>query len=138
MKQSKDSPPKKKRTLVSVRFWFLIIFAGVIFILISFFPKYLGLKESYEKEGSALATLKEKMADIPMQTEIEVLLNQTIKKVTDDIEQLKMNTAVSTLMIFANHLAGLQKVVALLGHLRNKRLVAPCIRRNFSRHCRHI
>jgi len=64
MKQSKDSPPKKKRTLVSVRFWFLIIFAGVIFILISFFPKYLGLKESYEKEGSALATLKEKMADI--------------------------------------------------------------------------
>jgi leucyl-tRNA synthetase len=33
------------------------------------------------------------------------LLNQTIKKVTDDIESFKFNTAISAMMIFVNHLS---------------------------------
>ena len=43
-------------------------------------------------------------------THLDTLLHQTIKKVTDDIESLKMNTAVSSLMILNNHLAELEKV----------------------------
>jgi leucyl-tRNA synthetase len=34
----------------------------------------------------------------------EILLNQTIKKVTEDIDGFKFNTAISTLMIFVNAL----------------------------------
>ncbi len=37
-------------------------------------------------------------------SEIEVVMNQTIKKVGDDIEGFRMNTAISQLMIFANAL----------------------------------
>ena len=36
--------------------------------------------------------------------EIEILMNQTIKKVTDDLENMKYNTAVSSLMILLNEL----------------------------------
>ena len=36
--------------------------------------------------------------------EIEILLNQTIKKVTEDIADMKFNTAVSSLMILVNEL----------------------------------
>ncbi|MDO8517694.1 MAG: class I tRNA ligase family protein [bacterium] len=51
-------------------------------------------------------------SDVPGTSDVqtEVLLNQTIKKVSDDIEHLKMNTAVSALMILANQLAELEKV----------------------------
>ncbi|MCU0690181.1 MAG: leucine--tRNA ligase [Polyangiaceae bacterium] len=38
------------------------------------------------------------------------LLHKTIKKVGDDIEALRFNTAVSALMILTNHLAGLEPV----------------------------
>ena len=40
----------------------------------------------------------------------DILLNQTIKKVGDDIEALKFNTAISALMILSNHLAELPQV----------------------------
>jgi len=43
-------------------------------------------------------------SDSPLATSIDTLLNQTIKKVGDDIESLKMNTAVSALMILLNDL----------------------------------
>jgi len=36
--------------------------------------------------------------------ELEILLNQTIKKVSEDIEELKFNTAISSLMILGNRL----------------------------------
>ncbi len=36
--------------------------------------------------------------------DIEILMNQTIKKVTDDLENIKYNTAVSALMILLNEL----------------------------------
>ena len=38
------------------------------------------------------------------------LLHQTIKKVTQDIENLRFNTAISQMMIFQNHLASLEYI----------------------------
>ncbi len=40
----------------------------------------------------------------------EVLINQTIKKVSEDIEQLKLNTAIAQLMILLNELESLEEV----------------------------
>ncbi len=42
-----------------------------------------------------------------MDPETERLLHKTIKKVTQDIEALRYNTAISTMMIFTNHLQSL-------------------------------
>jgi leucyl-tRNA synthetase len=47
---------------------------------------------------------KLKPADIPIDTKLETLLNQSVKKVGEDIEALKMNTAVSSMMILLNEL----------------------------------
>jgi leucyl-tRNA synthetase len=40
-------------------------------------------------------------------TETQKLLHRTVKKVSEDIDAFRMNTAVSTMMILANHLNGL-------------------------------
>lgn len=66
--------------------------------------------------------MQEKVATVAMTDETEVLVHQTIRKVTEDIEALKMNTAVSALMILSNHLHELEKVpqeayAALIGLL---------------------
>ncbi len=66
--------------------------------------------------------MHEKVAAVTMTPETEVLVHQTIRKVTEDIEALKMNTAVSALMILSNHLHELEKVpseayAALIGLL---------------------
>ncbi|MBQ7650390.1 MAG: class I tRNA ligase family protein, partial [Victivallales bacterium] len=45
------------------------------------------------------------VCDEPMSTEFERLLHQTIKKVTNDIETLNYNTAISQLMIMLNDLS---------------------------------
>lgn len=55
-------------------------------------------------------SMQEKIADIAMDIETETLLHQTIEKVTKDIEALKMNTAVSALMILSNHLQTLKEI----------------------------
>ena len=44
--------------------------------------------------------------------EIEVIINKTIKKVTEDLDNLKYNTAVSSLMILLNELEKLDKVTS--------------------------
>lgn len=49
-------------------------------------------------------TSKLEYTDAPISPELDVLLNQTIKKVTEDLESLKINTAVSALMILLNKL----------------------------------
>ncbi|MEK7578921.1 MAG: class I tRNA ligase family protein [Patescibacteria group bacterium] len=54
--------------------------------------------------------MSERLHDIPLPQELETLLNQSIKKVGDDIESLRMNTAVSQLMIFANALQKEEKI----------------------------
>jgi leucyl-tRNA synthetase len=55
-------------------------------------------------------SLQEKVTDTAMDAQTDMLLHQTIEKVTKDIENLKLNTAVSSLMIYSNHLQGLPKV----------------------------
>ena len=54
--------------------------------------------------------MQEKIAEVAMDAQTETLLHQTIEKVTKDIEALKMNTAVSALMIYSNHLHGLKEI----------------------------
>lgn len=54
--------------------------------------------------------LKEKVGDQEMSDETEMLMHQAIKNVGEIIENFKMNTAVSTLMTFLNHLEGLDTV----------------------------
>lgn len=54
--------------------------------------------------------LKEKVKEVELSPELAVSMNQTIKKVSEDIELLKMNTAVAALMTFANELASLTEV----------------------------
>jgi len=52
---------------------------------------------------------------------LEVLLHKTIKKVSDDIEQMKFNTAVSALMEFCNEWSRLQNNQAALAHTGQKK-----------------
>ncbi|MBP5640750.1 MAG: leucine--tRNA ligase [Victivallales bacterium] len=49
--------------------------------------------------------LADEVCDEPMSRETERLLHQTIKKVTEDVEGISYNTAISQLMIFANDFA---------------------------------
>ncbi len=44
-----------------------------------------------------------RVADRPMSPEDEKILHQTVKKVTEDIEGMRFNTAISTMMVFVNH-----------------------------------
>lgn len=46
------------------------------------------------------------VSDHPMSEDLEVLLHKTIKKVGDDIENMKFNTSVSAMMILMNGMAG--------------------------------
>jgi len=39
-----------------------------------------------------------------------ILLNKTIKKITEDLDELRFNTAISQLMIFTNHLTSLKEL----------------------------
>jgi leucyl-tRNA synthetase len=50
------------------------------------------------------------VSDAKMSLEIEVLVHRTIKKVSDDIASLKLNTAVSALMILLNELQAVGNV----------------------------
>ena len=55
--------------------------------------------------------LQEKISNtIKIENETTVLLNQTMKKVGEDIEGFAFNTAISQLMIFLNHLEKLEQV----------------------------
>ncbi|MFV0337206.1 MAG: leucine--tRNA ligase [Chthoniobacterales bacterium] len=48
--------------------------------------------------------LSEQLQDVPMTNKIRKTLHQTIKKVSEDIEQLSFNTAISQMMICTNEL----------------------------------
>lgn len=66
----------------------------------------LGVRRFLEKVWG----MQEKVAEHAMSGDTEILLHQTIAKVTRDIEELHFNTAVSQLMIFNNHLAPLEQI----------------------------
>ena len=57
-----------------------------------------------------LFTSNEKIVVIPPKKETLRLLHQTIKKVSQDIEKLRLNTAISQMMIFQNHLSNLNEI----------------------------
>ena len=61
-------------------------------------------KSKRDHRGKALDKLKEYIESRNNPEEIESLCHKTIKKVTEDIDELKFNTAISQLMIFANAL----------------------------------
>jgi leucyl-tRNA synthetase len=44
-----------------------------------------------------------KVAERPLPADDEKILHQTIKKVTEDIEAMRFNTAISQMMVFVNH-----------------------------------
>jgi leucyl-tRNA synthetase len=67
----------------------------------------LGVRRFLENVWALAQTIKD---DGRMEPATETLLHQTIEKVTKDIELLKMNTAVSALMIYTNHLKTLKEV----------------------------
>ena len=54
--------------------------------------------------------LPEKTGDMPVSGDTEIAMNQAVKKVGEDIEQMKFNTALSQLMIYSNELTKLEKV----------------------------
>jgi len=54
-----------------------------------------------DKEGKLDPAIK----DVPAPDAVQRLLHKTIKKVTDDIESLDFNTAISSLMVLSNELA---------------------------------
>ncbi|MEI6864273.1 MAG: class I tRNA ligase family protein [Candidatus Adlerbacteria bacterium] len=54
--------------------------------------------------------LRENVTEVHMDGATETRMHQTIKKISDDIDALKMNTVVSALMMYSNHLAELKTV----------------------------
>jgi leucyl-tRNA synthetase len=59
-----------------------------------------GIKKFLEK----IIALKDKIGDGEETNETKIILNQSIKKLTDDIDAFRFNTGVSQLMILVNHL----------------------------------
>lgn len=70
-------------------------------------------KESEEESGSVSAALDADLLvepDAGRKTEIDRLTHRTIQKVTEDIEKLSFNTAISTLMVFVNETTAEKKI----------------------------
>jgi len=76
-----------------------------------FLDKILGLKEKIIKGNKSWAK--------------NILVNQTIKKITDDLENLRYNTAISALMILANNFANNKEQLTLNNFKILLRLLAP-------------
>jgi leucyl-tRNA synthetase len=78
-------------------------------------------RECIGPDGAANPKISPTAADSP---ELEKLLHETIKKVGDDIETLRLNTAISQMMIFANALQKAPQVSRRTG-LAFLQLLAP-------------
>lgn len=59
-----------------------------------------GIKKFLDK----IIALKDKISDAEETNETKIILNQSIKKLTEDIDGFRFNTAISQLMILVNHL----------------------------------
>ena len=59
------------------------------------------------REEQESLQLSEVVQDVPADSETERLLHQTIKRVTDDLDGMRFNTAISAMMEFTNHLTKL-------------------------------
>ena len=69
--------------------------------------------------------LAESVASSTSEATLESLLNQTIKKVTEDIENFKFNTAVSTMMIFINEASKPESVITVSDFKKFLQILAP-------------
>ncbi len=59
--------------------------------------------------------LKDKVAeDVSLSPEDEKIMNSTIRKVTEDTDALSFNTAISSMMVYAGHMAQMDKVPAVM------------------------
>jgi leucyl-tRNA synthetase len=65
------------------------------------------LNRSWRMMVNEDGTLNASIQDVPLSTEHERLLHKTIKKVTEDVDTLNFNTAISQMMIFVNEFYGL-------------------------------
>lgn len=83
----------------------------------------LGMRRFLDKVEAAAARAQE----VPLDPETHKLLHRATKKVTEDIEGLRFNTAISAMMIFVNRLVGLERVPreAVLGLLKILSPFAP-------------
>jgi leucyl-tRNA synthetase len=66
-----------------------------------------GVKKFLEKIMKLFDKIDDSFQD---ENDTEILLNQSIKKLTEDIDGFRFNTAVSQLMILVNHLTEKQKI----------------------------
>lgn len=57
-----------------------------------------------------IIALKDKISNTEEENATKILLNQTIKKLTDDIDGFRFNTAISQLMILVNHLTEMKTI----------------------------
>ncbi|MBC2604454.1 leucine--tRNA ligase [Pelagicoccus albus] len=64
-------------------------------------------REIVGKDGEVSSKIQDGFQD---SKETEKLLHETIKKVSEDIEGMSFNTAISQLMIFVNHLQGVETI----------------------------
>merc|ERR1719330_1098750 len=60
-----------------------------------------------------------------MNEETERLLHKTMKKVTEDIESMSFNTAISAMMVLVNHLQSLKEKVPRLAAEKMALMVSP-------------
>ena len=67
-----------------------------------------GVHRFLNKLWRAVTDENSNIKDIEPDEETQRLLHQTIKKVTQDIENFRFNTAISQMMIFVNHLSRLE------------------------------
>ncbi|MBI5214617.1 MAG: leucine--tRNA ligase [Ignavibacteriae bacterium] len=65
------------------------------------------LNRSWRMMVNEDGTLNSTIGNVPLSTEHERLLHKTIKKVTEDVDTLNFNTAISQMMIFVNEFYGL-------------------------------
>lgn len=89
-----------------------------------FLERVWNLSSKVEQEQKLPGASRERGASERGEVFAEAIMHQTIKKVSDDIDVLKMNTAVSTLMIYTNHLAELESVPKV-AYENLLRLLAP-------------
>jgi len=82
----------------------------------------IGVRRFLEKVWR-LASIKESSTSRIQSDKLESIIHKTIKKVTDDIENFRFNTAVSALMILANEMEG--KQVSKNDITRLLKLLAP-------------
>jgi leucyl-tRNA synthetase len=78
-------------------------------------------RESIDRDGRLNSKIQDGLED---SQDTEKLINETIKKVTEDTENIRLNTAISSMMIFTNHMQNSESI-SLSAIKRFIQLLAP-------------